>query len=603
MTKFEKLAAIIHEANNVKSDDLDSMRRWASAGYISYLWVMTAVVTLLAFGWSDMWMQALVVCTVLSAGATMAWRSSAESLRTRLIVGAAMTGNWIMLIYASSGYGNGEFVLDAHMIFFILNGLLLGYFCWRTILIANAITLVHHVALTFLTPLLIWPSSTFAQIHLLNHILMAGLTGTSAMVISIAVSRLFGKADHALENLREEMEERERLEVEKEAARKVALERENQEREREAAEQARRDAEAKEKRDRESAAQQAEQKRLAEEEAKARKTAEEQMQIVSALAGGLKALSQGELRVTLDQQFPEAYEMLRSDFNSAVSSLRDVILRLAASAETVHSSSREISNAATELAHRTERNAAILGETSSTLTQLTTSVKAAAEGAERSNAAVNNAKDNAKNASEVVSEAVTAMAEINASSGKIKKIISVIDEIAFQTNLLALNAGVEAARAGEAGRGFAVVASEVRELAQRSSSAAGEISALISTSGQQVERGVAMVDKTGSVLEAILHEVADISDQMSGIAASAREQSAGISGIDRSVADLDQATQQNAAMFEETSAATVSLTSQASILTDIVAQFTLEDRQRGGVAPTRAATELKMRPMSNPKVA
>lgn len=155
MTTFARLSSVIREANNVASTDLDSLRRWASMGYIGYLWVMTAVVTLLARGSSDLWLQVLVVCTVLSAGATIAWRRSAHSLRTRLIVGAAMTGNWIMLIYASSGYGNGEFVLDAHMIFFIINGLLLGYFCWRTILVANAITLVHHVGLTFLTPLLI----------------------------------------------------------------------------------------------------------------------------------------------------------------------------------------------------------------------------------------------------------------------------------------------------------------------------------------------------------------------------------------------------------------------------------------------------------------
>lgn len=603
MTKFAKLASIIREANQVTSNDLDNMRRWASVGYIGYLWLMTAVVTVLAIGWSDMWMQVLAVNVVLAGGATLAWRRSAHALRTRLIVSAAMTGNWIMLIYSSTGYGGGEFVLDSHMIFFIINGLLLGYFCWRTILIANAITLVHHVLLSFLMPLLIWPSTTYAQIHLLNHILMAALTGTSAMVISIAVSRLFGKAEQALATMRDGIKERERLEAEKESARKVAMDLEAQEREREALEQARRDAEAKEKSARDSAAQQAEQQRLAEEEAKARQMAEEQTQIVAALAGGLKALSEGDLRVTLDQQFPDAYEALRTDFNSAVASLRDVILRLADTAQTVHSSSQEISSAAADLARRTEGNAATLGETSTMMTELTTSVKAAAEGAERSSSAVENAKNNAKNASEVVDEAVSAMEEISSSSEEIKKIISVIDEIAFQTNLLALNAGVEAARAGEAGRGFAVVASEVRDLAQRSSAAAGEISALISNSGQQVERGVAMVGKTGAVLETILKDVADISDQMSAVAASAKEQSTGISEIDKSVSDLDQSTQQNAAMFEETSAASASLTSQASILTDIVAQFVLDKGPHGDVAPTQIAAGPEPQALSNPKVA
>ena len=164
-------------ANQVQSHDLDQLRRMASAGFVAYLWIMTGLVTVLTYGWSGNWAQVLFVSAVLAGGATIAWRSSPTSLRTRLTVATSMTGNWIMLLYSSSGYADGAFVLDAHMIYFILNALLLAYFCWRSILIASAITLVHHVGLSFLAPLLIWPSSTTALIHLMNHIIMAGLIG------------------------------------------------------------------------------------------------------------------------------------------------------------------------------------------------------------------------------------------------------------------------------------------------------------------------------------------------------------------------------------------------------------------------------------------
>ena len=198
---------------------------------------------------------------------------------------------------------------------------------------------------------------------------------------------------------------------------------------------------------------------------------------------------------------------------------------------------------------------------------------------------------NAQSASTVVKEAISAMDAISESSEKISKIISVIDDIAFQTNLLALNAGVEAARAGEAGRGFAVVASEVRALAQRSSEAAREINNLISESGQEVGRGVSLVDQTGEALRSIVHDVSEIATHMSEIATSAEEQSAGISEINTAVANLDQTTQQNAAMFEETTAASFSLANEAATLSEIVSQFVLkEDTSVPSTKPTPASS-------------
>lgn len=303
---------------------------------------------------------------------------------------------------------------------------------------------------------------------------------------------------------------------------------------------------------------------------------EEQTAIVNALAEGLRRLAQGDISQTLDDEFPTGYEQLRSDFNDAVKSLKEVVSKLSDSSQAIHSSSKEISHAADDLSLRTERTASTLAESAAALTQLTVSVKSAADGASLANQTVKAAHKNAESTNLVVKDAMDAMVAISDSSSKISKIISVIDDIAFQTNLLALNAGVEAARAGEAGKGFAVVASEVRALAQRSSEAAHEINQLISDSGVDVKRGVSLVDRTGEALKSIVGDVTKVAGHMAEIETSATEQSAGISEINLAVADLDQATQQNAAMFEETTAASHSLTQEASTLTAIVAQFKTE---------------------------
>jgi methyl-accepting chemotaxis protein len=303
---------------------------------------------------------------------------------------------------------------------------------------------------------------------------------------------------------------------------------------------------------------------------------EEQTAIVSALADGLRRLAQGDISQTLDEEFPTGYEQLRSDFNDAVTSLKDVVSKLSETSQAIHSNSKEISHAADDLSVRTERTASTLASSAAALTQLTVSVQSAADGASLANKTVKVAHENAESTNLVVKDAMNAMDAISDSSSKISKIISVIDDIAFQTNLLALNAGVEAARAGEAGKGFAVVASEVRALAQRSSEAAHEINQLISDSGAEVKRGVSLVDRTGEALKSIVSDVTKVAGHMAEIETSATEQSAGISDINLAVADLDQATQQNAAMFEETTAASHSLTQEASTLTSIVAQFKTE---------------------------
>lgn len=314
-----------------------------------------------------------------------------------------------------------------------------------------------------------------------------------------------------------------------------------------------------------------EQRSKTDKEREARKA--EQDHVVDALAAGLKKLAEGNLDALIEGEFTQGYEPLRLDFNNAIETLDQVIHRISDSSEIISTESSSLSQASEELAKRTERSAATLEETAAALQLLTASVKSAADGASQANQVVNTAKGNALKSEEVVRETVFAMSKIKASSGEIAKITSVIDDIAFQTNLLALNAGVEAARAGETGRGFAVVASEVRALAQRSSEAAQQISELILHSGEQVKNGVGLVDQTGDALKGIMSSVEEISYHVSEITMSAKEQSSGLSEINTAISQLDQVTQQNAAMFEETTAANIALAQETQVLTSAVGVF------------------------------
>lgn len=321
-------------------------------------------------------------------------------------------------------------------------------------------------------------------------------------------------------------------------------------------------------------------KHRAQAEAERQKTENDRNFVVSSVALALEELSKGNLTFRLREHFTPEFQKLRLDFNEAVQKLQNAMKVIAKGADGIHLGTGEISQASDQLAQRTESQAANLEETAAALEQLTGAVRASADGAKLAKQAVAATKTDAEKSSDVVRNAVSAMGEIERSSKQIADIIGVMDEIAFQTNLLALNAGVEAARAGEAGRGFAVVASEVRALAQRSTAAAKEIKALISSSNQQVGTGVNLVGDAGRVLERIAAQVTQINTAIGEIAAAAEEQAAGLVQINSSITQMDRVTQQNAAMAEESTAESHRLAQEAQDLTHLIGEFSLGEIAR-----------------------
>ncbi|MBC2772689.1 PAS domain-containing methyl-accepting chemotaxis protein [Rhizobium sp. AQ_MP] len=294
---------------------------------------------------------------------------------------------------------------------------------------------------------------------------------------------------------------------------------------------------------------------------------------VEEIAKGLTSLANGDLTATIDKPFIPALEQIRTDFNAAMARVAAAIQNVSHNTDAIASGSAQIREASDSLAKRTEQQAAAVEETAAALEQITQTVNDSAKRAVEAGQLVARTKGGAERSGVVVKDAIEAMGQIENSSKEISNIIGVIDDIAFQTNLLALNAGVEAARAGEAGKGFAVVAQEVRELAQRSAKAAKEIKALINTSSDQVKAGVQLVGETGKALQQIVTEVQDIDRNVVAIVEASREQSTGLAEINKAVNAMDQNTQQNAAMVEESTAASHSLAKQAAALRELVAQF------------------------------
>ena len=311
-----------------------------------------------------------------------------------------------------------------------------------------------------------------------------------------------------------------------------------------------------------------------------------QSQAFERISRAIASLADRDLSYRISEPLPEAFEPLRARLNAAIAQLAEAFGKVRDSAEAVHTGTQQIAVASDNLSKRTELQASNLEESAAALAELTGTIDKTAESAKEAAKFVASTRVEAEEGGKVVRRASDAMRQIEDSSKKIGEIIGVIDEIAFQTNLLALNAGVEAARAGESGRGFAVVASEVRSLAQRAADAAREIKSLISTSRGQVEQGVALVANSGAKLEQIAAKVLQIDGIVGRIASDAQSQASGIGEVNSAIRNMDQMTQQNAAMAEQATAAGQSLATEGKTLAQLIAGFNI-----GGANGPRLARE------------
>lgn len=440
----------------------------------------------------------------------------------------------ILLAASLSGHA---WQLDAHMTFFAVLAIVSTLANPKALIFATVLVALHHVSFSILLPQLVYPGGDLMS-NLERTVLHAVIVLLEAGVLLLSL----------LKSLAADAE----LKRQQEAASAQT----------EVAEQA---------------------------QAEASRSQQHAEHVVETVGAHLAEIAQGRLNCAITEDFPPAYEQLRSNFNDTVSSLKETMEQVVGASESIKNGATEISQASDDLSHRTESQAATLEETAAALEEMTISVKSAAEGARNVENTMDEARKEAESSGEIVNKAVAAMTTIESSSDQIAQIIGVIDDIAFQTNLLALNAGVEAARAGEAGKGFAVVASEVRGLAQRSADAATEIKTLITESSKQVEEGVTLVGDAGTSIGLIVKRVNEISRLISDIARGAVDQSTGLGEINTGVSQLDHVTQQNAAMVEQATAAGHLLHADATKLSALMARFELTQQQTGGVTSRVAA--------------
>jgi len=326
----------------------------------------------------------------------------------------------------------------------------------------------------------------------------------------------------------------------------------------------------------------------AEAEAKAAEKAKaaERDLAISCVSDSMEALAEGDLTYRMRTDIPDEYGQIRDHFNAAMDRLQEMVGTIKVTSAMIASSSQEISSGSQDLSTRTEQQASALEESAATTEQLAASVKTSSQASRRSVQLADEATNVARTGGNIVRDAVEAMARIEGASKRISEITDVIDGIAFQTNLLALNAAVEAARAGDAGRGFAVVAAEVRALAQRSAGAAKDITGLIYSSDAEVAEGVKLVRQAGETLDQIVAASAKVSSTVEEIASATTEQANGIDEMSQTVSHMDEITQQNAALAEESAASAKVLLDQIDQLTRLVAAFRTESN---GQARRRAA--------------
>ena len=527
----------------------------------------TVPITSLVVG-ANLAVSSAIAFAFLVTGLFLSW----SQMQARDIGAAtALMGQAIAFTAAFQGH---SWQIDTHMLFFALLACLIVLRSIPAILVATAITAVHHLSLSVFMPALVFPGSILIENlgRTALHALIV-LMETAVLVAAVLIlRRLDSEATQRNTDLEQTVAAANSAKEEAETARKAA---EATRAEAETA-QARAEALLQEAKDAERLRLDAEnnQKTLQQEaEQAAQKTSLEQAQLVDSIRKAMQSLKTGDLTTRIGQDLPGAFGDIGLAFNDAITAIDRTVGEVTAQSEAMQTQIQEIAAATANLATRTERQAQMLRESSEGLEELTRVVARTEETVREADTSARTAESSAKSSEAVVSATSQAMRSIQSEAEEISQIVKVIDEIAFQTNLLALNAGVEAARAGDAGRGFAVVASEVRGLAQRSSESAANIRSLIERSGQQVDEGSAKIEETVQALSGVLSAVFDITAKTGRIAEGAQEQTAGISDLNQRVAQLDTTTQQNAAIFEETAAACNGLASTASVLQELTHKF------------------------------
>jgi len=503
-------------------NELHELRRKGALALILICWIWVAVIAGGAFV-AGSGVSPLIAALIISLIPSGLVKLDSASTATRLSLAMALPLYPAIMLWQWAGH---LLMIDLHMAFFAALAMLAILADWRPVVLAAALTAVHHLLTNFLAPSLVFPDGPdFARV-VLHAVIVVAETAVLAVIAVRFEALVLAQAASADQRL-------------------AAEERANAERMR---------------------------------------ASDEQRSVIDGIGSGLRSLASGDLSLRIETTFAPGYEKLRTDFNGAAQDLDRIVRDVSRAAGQIESGTLEIRSATDDLAMRTEHQAAALEEIATTLSQLNVTVQENAASALELQGSVSRARNDALSGSSVVERAVSAMGEIEKSADQISQIITLIDGIAFQTNLLALNAGVEAARAGDAGKGFAVVANEVRALALRSADAAMQIKDLISTSTQQVGEGVSLVGESGESLRTIVTGIAGIDEAIDRIATVSRNQADEIARINDRVTKLDAATQQNAAMVEEGTAAARNLASEAEHMAGIVSHFRVTGTGEAGPA-------------------
>lgn len=546
------------------SAGLDAMRRTASRIFAGTLVVMGILASGLAALWSPDWPVIAGVSVVLAAIAVYYARTCPETLPARLAITVALAFNWALVTYVSTGFGNGEFVLDGHMLFFTYSALLLSYVCWRAMLTLATLVVLHHLLFNIFAPTLVWPSANFGWYHLVIHGVLATAVAGTGMSMAVRVCGLFSSGEAAL----------------REAEAQTAL-----------AEQA--------QRDRGAMMQQLETEfgKVVGDATRGRFSAritarfdddtltrlrDELNEMVELVERGLgetrrviEKVADGDLSDRMEGRFAGDFEALQAGVNGTIERLSAIVQDIKERNGDLDHQAKSLSQSAQHLAAQAEEQAAALEETATSMDQVSLTVQASAQHASESGVIVDQTLTEVDSIVATVHASMSAVAEIDESAREIERIINVIEDIARETNLLALNAAVEAARAGEAGKGFSIVANEVRDLAIRAGQASNDVRTMINESQEKVTRGVELVNSAETALGDIVERVNNIATHVRQIVEDSAGQDSAISQIRDTVASVDHITQENARTAERTARSVAELETQSRGMLEAISVFNL----------------------------